>query len=396
MTVVNKGQMGAIHKGVTPPTNTKITWLDENFLPDSIIFKKYNPVSGQWEIPTNEARVPNIAARDALKPEIADATNVFVTDASADPQINAGWGYYKFNLATDDFTLLMTQGLIGNFHEQNTDQFLDFGGANQVSAVNADKWINNILDDTGQGDLFLANDGTQKTPPFDWDKAELLTDANDGKSNGTYAILVGAANSPDDTMSWMIEMHRTGTNPGNSGMQIAHIFNSTISNSTPFYAFRFYNAGADTFGAWFLGITKEQLNNKYDKTGGLISGAVSITGGGLTLNDANQGITNGNITYKTSRIDIGPWDMLNNGAIIIPHPFGSAILEANIKIMIISDDGTAYAPLITMAINGAQGGGFGTTNANIVLVRVNGGIYESAAWSNLGVNRGYIWVTYPV
>ena len=133
----------------------------------------------------------------------------------------------------------MTEGLIGNFHVQDTDQYLDFGGANQVSAVDIAK------------DIYTS----------------LETDADDCKEIGKCLILAGGANLPNPTVGWFIEMKRINNNPGNSGIQIAYPFGPL--DTRPLLASRFYDAGADTFGQWYSNPEKEPVWYEIGNDGGL-------------------------------------------------------------------------------------------------------------------------------
>jgi len=139
--------------------------------------------------------VANIAARDAMT-NVADGAQVRVLDASADASVNSGWALYTYYADQDVWVKLAEQEsldmvtdwsnlqnkpvstvsaidtAVGQAHDQNTDQALDYGGNNEVTAAAIKAHLesftahagNEVLSNKGQPDGYAELDSTGRLP----------------------------------------------------------------------------------------------------------------------------------------------------------------------------------------------------------------------------------------
>lgn len=92
-------------------------------------------------------------------------------------------------------------------------------------------------------------------------------------------------------------------------------------------------------------------------------------------------------------IPLGSWDMSADSIIIIPH----GVTQGNIRslrTLIKKDSSQAYRDLAGSTSGGIQGGGTDTEGANLTISRVTGGRFDTASYSNLAENRGYVVIEY--
>ncbi len=108
---------------------------------------------------------------------------------------------------------------------------------------------------------------------------------------------------------------------------------------------------------------------------------------------------NGNIYVNSINVDnnstfppysIGSYDM-TSGSLAIPLAAIGVIASAirGINVLIIDDSGNLHSFYGTNAL-GLNGGDVSVIGANLILSRTTGGRFDVSAFSNLGVNRGYV------
>ena len=139
--------------------------------------------------------VADIAARDAMT-NVADGAQVRVLDASGDASVDSGWALYTYYADQDAWVKLAEQEsldmvtdwsniqngpvatasdidtAVGQSHTQNTDQALDYGGNNEVTAAAIKAHLesftahagNEVLSNKGQPDGYAELDSTGRLP----------------------------------------------------------------------------------------------------------------------------------------------------------------------------------------------------------------------------------------
>ena len=171
--------------------------------------------------------VANIAARDAMT-NVADGAQVRVLDASADASVNSGWALYTYYADQDVWVKLAEQEsldmvtdwsnlqnkpvstvsaidtAVGQAHDQNTDQALDYGGNNEVTAAAIKAHLesftahagNEVLSNKGQPDGYAELDSTGRLPTAQLPLNIAAATADSATTAGT-AVTAGHATTAD-------------------------------------------------------------------------------------------------------------------------------------------------------------------------------------------------------
>lgn len=148
--------------------------------------------------------------------------------------------------------------------------------------------------------------------------------------------------------------------------------NTGSNNGTPLNResmsdiFQFFAKLADEAGI----VQNDILDNEYD---------------GFQLFEALQTV----IGIKTTIISIGAWDMDATASINVAHGLGDKDRILNVSAVIINDADSARALL-----NGPEGAISFIDDTNVTLSRVNSGFFDSTAYDDGAMNRGFMTVQY--
>ena len=99
------------------------------------------------------------------------------------------------------------------------------------------------------------------------------------------------------------------------------------------------------------------------------------------------------------KIDIGVWDMLSTLSIFVAHPLGAAFANiVSVSVIIFNDAGTVSIPLNSINSASVPPYPYGSLSqidaTQIQLSRTPFGAFTSTDYDDVGVNRGYIFITY--
>ena len=183
----------------------------------------------QMPLSTSSA-VPNVAditARDAIVDPV-DGAQVRVLDASADPSVDSGWALYTYHAAQTTWVKLAEQEsldmvtdwsnlqnkpvstvsaidiAVGQAHAQDTDQALDYGGNNEVTAAAIKAHLesftahagNEVLSNKGQPDGYAELDSTGRLPTTQL-PLNIAADTANSATTATSATTAGHATTAD-------------------------------------------------------------------------------------------------------------------------------------------------------------------------------------------------------
>ena len=185
------------------------------------------PVASSSLVPN----VANIAARNALT-DVVDGVQIRVLDASDDPSVESGWALYTYDAAQSSWSKLAEQEsldmitdwsniqngpastapdidtAVGQSHVQNTDQALDYGGNNEVTAAAIKAHLesftahagNEVLSNKGQPDGYAELDSTGRLPASQL-PLNIAAATAESATTATSASTAGHATTADSATS---------------------------------------------------------------------------------------------------------------------------------------------------------------------------------------------------
>ncbi len=134
----------------------------------------------------------------------------------------------------------------------------------------------------------------------------------------------------------------------------------------------------------FATTTATALAGKVAKAGDVMTGALEITGGIRTQNSGPY--------FKQKTINIGVWDMQSTANVTIVHGLADFTKIRDVSVMILNDAGTNLYPL-TLSSNELLDA-INTIDASVYLKRKAAGFFDSAAFNDNTMNRGWIFIQY--
>lgn len=104
----------------------------------------------------------------------------------------------------------------------------------------------------------------------------------------------------------------------------------------------------------------------------------------------------GSLKVRTKIIDIGDWDMNTNQTVTVSHGIADFTKIRSVKALIRTDDATNMYDIGLVApgsgvVNGSVGA---ISSSSIVLLRTNGGSFDTTGFQATSYNRGFITIEY--